>query len=475
MVSPRRVPNLPEDLFQFPDRGSNPASSGPTKQDDTATLFTSLGETIASRRRRLDSILETLTIAAMSLTGATGAAIAMWKDEAVVCRARCGEGAPPLGAHLSADSGISGHCLRTGQVQHCGETQNDSRVDAELCLQLGLRSIAVLPIQGGRGINGILEVFSTEPHTFTEEHLALLQQLAALAERARASQSETAATPAKTTVEVEQSSGLLPASNRVRDLVAALMDSERRPLVLGVAAMLGLLLIGFAIWLGWRSPQEIKAKAGAVPPSASQTAAALSMDNDPVWKVNAGGESLPGKHSAGIPLRFASKVDVIPERKAQSAPPARASSGDDGSSDTVIRHLDSAAPQPADTAAAEPPPISAAAPNPPPLSNALVASNSMPQLASVRISHGVSQGYLIHRVTPVYPAQALMTRLQGKVVLDALIAEDGTVQDLKVAQGDPVLVRAALEAVRQWRYKPYELNRKPVKMSTTITVKFSLP
>jgi protein TonB len=56
-----------------------------------------------------------------------------------------------------------------------------------------------------------------------------------------------------------------------------------------------------------------------------------------------------------------------------------------------------------------------------------------------------------------------------------VIVEDGTVQDLKVLQGDPVLARAALEAVRRWRYKPYELNRKPVKMSTTITVTFSLP
>ncbi|MGB9075162.1 MAG: TonB family protein [Terriglobales bacterium] len=476
MVSPRRVPILPGDLFQLRDGSSSRVSDGPAKQDDTTTVLSSLGETIASRTRRLDSILEAITIAAQSLTGATGAAIAMWKDGAVVCRARCGEGAPPLGAHLSADSGISGHCLRTGLVQHCGETQNDARVDGELCLRLGLRSIAVLPIRGWRGINGILLVFSTLPHAFTEQHLALLQRLAALAERARASQPETAATAADTTVEVEQSSGLLPASDRVRDLAMVFLDSKRRPFVLGVAALLGLLLVGFVIWLGWRSPQGIKVKAEAVPPPPSQAVPAHPMDNDRVWKLNPGGESLFfGKHSAGTPVRFASKVDVIPARKTQPAQPVPASSGDDSSPEIVIRHVSPAAPQPADTAAAEPPPISTAAPSPAPLSDMLVASNSMPRLVAVTVSQGISQGYLIHRVAPVYPAQALMTRLQGKVVLDALIAEDGTVQDLKVVQGDPVLARAALEAVQHWRYKPFELNRKPVKMSTTITVKFSLP
>jgi len=63
----------------------------------------------------------------------------------------------------------------------------------------------------------------------------------------------------------------------------------------------------------------------------------------------------------------------------------------------------------------------------------------------------------------------------GKVILDATIFEDGTVHDLSIVQGHPVLAKSAVEAVRRWRYKPYELNGKPVKAKTTITVDFKMP
>jgi periplasmic protein TonB len=480
------MPPRPGELFELPSVSSEPAPSNPASADsasaDSATVLSNLGDTISAGSQRLDSILEAITNAALSLTGASGAAIAMWKNGSVVCRARSGDGAPPLGAHLSADSGISGHCLRSGLIQHCGEAQNDARVDAELCLRLGLRSITVLPIQGWRGVNGILEVFSTEPRAFTEQHIVLLQQLAALAERARASQPQTSATPANPKVEVEQSPGLLPASDRVRDLAVVFLGSKQRPFILGGAALLGFLLLGFVIWLGWHSP-EVKAKAETVAPVSSKAVPVHPadglpvhpMDNDPVWKANPLGESLfPAKHSAGIPVQLASKVDVIPAPKPQPAQPDRASSGGGSSPEIVVPLESSTIQQSADTPS-EPPPIPTAGPNLAPLNGVLTASNSMPQLLSVPVSEGVSGGYLIHREPPLYPAQALTMRLQGNVVLDALIAEDGTVQDLKVVKGHPLLARAAIEAVRHWRYKPFELNRKPVRMSTAITVKFTLP
>ncbi|MGA8067467.1 MAG: GAF domain-containing protein, partial [Terriglobales bacterium] len=100
---------------------------------------------IATGDHRLDTILGTITDAARQLTGASGAALAMWKDGAMVCRARSGETAPALGARLSAETGISGECLRTGKLQHCLDTENDPLVDVEVCRSLGLRSIAVLP------------------------------------------------------------------------------------------------------------------------------------------------------------------------------------------------------------------------------------------------------------------------------------------------------------------------------------------
>ena len=110
---------------------------------DESTALTCLRDLVASGDHRLDTVLETLADSACRLTGATGAAIAMWKDGAMVCRARSGETSPPLGAQLSADKGISGECLRTGKTQHCVDTEKNRLVDVEVCRTLGLRSIAV--------------------------------------------------------------------------------------------------------------------------------------------------------------------------------------------------------------------------------------------------------------------------------------------------------------------------------------------
>ena len=102
------------------------------------------------------------------------------------------------------------------------------------------------------------------------------------------------------------------------------------------------------------------------------------------------------------------------------------------------------------------------------------ASSSVPKpsLATVRISQGVSQGLLIKRVQPKYPPAALAVRSQGAVQIEATINKEGNVTNLRVLSGDPVLAHAALEAVRQWRYKPYYLDGEPVEIQTQITVNF---
>jgi protein TonB len=92
----------------------------------------------------------------------------------------------------------------------------------------------------------------------------------------------------------------------------------------------------------------------------------------------------------------------------------------------------------------------------------------------VRISQGVTKGLLIHRVEPPYPVLAKAARVQGEVVLSAIISVNGEIENLQLASGHPMLVPAALEAVRQWRYKPYLLNGQPVEVETTITVIFAL-
>ena len=102
---------------------------------------------------------------------------------------------------------------------------------------------------------------------------------------------------------------------------------------------------------------------------------------------------------------------------------------------------------------------------------------NIPKVAApqrVRVSTGVATGLLIKKVTPNYPQLAKQARIQGTVVLQAEISKDGTIQNLQLISGHPMLAPAAIEAVRQWRYKPYLLNGEPVAVETTVQVNFSL-
>jgi TonB family protein len=92
----------------------------------------------------------------------------------------------------------------------------------------------------------------------------------------------------------------------------------------------------------------------------------------------------------------------------------------------------------------------------------------------VRISQGVSQAMIESKVSPTYPPEARAARVQGSVILKAIIGKDGTVQNLSLISGDPLLASAAMDAVRQWKYRPYLLNGNPVKVDTQITVNFTL-
>jgi protein TonB len=97
-----------------------------------------------------------------------------------------------------------------------------------------------------------------------------------------------------------------------------------------------------------------------------------------------------------------------------------------------------------------------------------------PVTQRVRLSQGVSKGLLTLRVEPVYPPLARQAHIQGVVVLTALIDKEGSIQNLEVVSGHPMLTPAAIEAVRQWRYKPFLLNGQPVGVETTVTVTFQL-
>jgi protein TonB len=108
----------------------------------------------------------------------------------------------------------------------------------------------------------------------------------------------------------------------------------------------------------------------------------------------------------------------------------------------------------------------------------IVSSNVMvpkPAPHSLQVSEGVTQGLLIKKVPPVYSPAAMQLRKQGDVQLLATVSKTGSITQIKVMSGDAVLAKSALDAVRQWKYRPFLLNAEPVEIQTQITIKFKLP
>ena len=101
------------------------------------------------------------------------------------------------------------------------------------------------------------------------------------------------------------------------------------------------------------------------------------------------------------------------------------------------------------------------------------AVSPTPTRQAPRVSR-MMEGNLIQRVQPLYPPLARQARIQGQVILRAVIRRDGMIENLQVLSGHPMLVQAAIDAVKQWRYRPYSLNGEPVEVETQVTVNFVL-
>lgn len=164
---------------EFPDSISSTPS--PRQTGFQATVDSSLDADIVpddvigeiAEQFRLREILEETCAA----TGATGAAIALARGEKLLCRATAGSDAPDLGVSIDPNSGLSGSCIQTRRLQHCTDTEIDPLVDPEACRQLGVRSIAVLPLMRGDELLGIFEILSSQPNAFGREELDQMQTL----------------------------------------------------------------------------------------------------------------------------------------------------------------------------------------------------------------------------------------------------------------------------------------------------------
>jgi len=111
----------------------------------------------------------------------------------------------------------------------------------------------------------------------------------------------------------------------------------------------------------------------------------------------------------------------------------------------------------------------------PPPDIGAAAGAPTPVLQTLNVSQGVSQGLLTKKVQPIYPRNALTMHVEGSVELQATISKTGDITKVKVLSGDGLLAKAASDAVKQWKYKPYLLNGEPVEIQTEVTINFKLP
>lgn len=132
----------------------------------------------ASDEANLDMALNVALGAAVQGTGADAAAIGLIRGKHMVCRARVGDIAPNLGAVLNVDTGITGACVRSGEILHCEDAETDRRVDSTVCRAMGIQSILVVPIVVGGSVIGILVTLASTAHAFDAGHIRWLTVVA---------------------------------------------------------------------------------------------------------------------------------------------------------------------------------------------------------------------------------------------------------------------------------------------------------
>ena len=145
------------------------------------------GRSLAEMAQRdLDAALQLLADRAQYITGASGAAIALRRDgkNDMLCRASAGLNAPELGALLSTEFGLSGESVRTRQALRCDDAERDARVNREVCRQLGIASVVVMPVVNDDGVLGVFELFSGQANAFGARDVSAIQRLSEMVETA---------------------------------------------------------------------------------------------------------------------------------------------------------------------------------------------------------------------------------------------------------------------------------------------------
>jgi periplasmic protein TonB len=287
---------------------------------------------------------------------------------------------------------------------------------------------------------------------------------------------------------------------------AALGESSAEPgsggskkTVLIAAAVL--VAVGALGYVGWTKIHP--ANEASAPQTLNAPARTAPVQSQPPASVPSSPNAAPSTTAATTPSHPVSSLPVeqgpdIMLSTNETHPPTAKKSTSIIAPDTVVRNpvADTPAPAPMVVKSQSSDPAPAAPPAQetiqPPAPGSLDASNANDQALSgimnstgaalpkqpaptLKVSQGVSQGLLVKSVQPVYPATAKQMHVQGSVELLANIGKDGSITSVKVLSGPSVLARAAIDAVKQWQYKPYYLDDQPVEIQTQITVNFKLP
>jgi TonB family protein len=437
----------------------------------------------------LDIVLNEIVEQACLATGATGAAIALARGEEMVCRASSGGNAPELGTRLDVNSGLSGVCMRTRQIQCCDDALSHPSADAAASRQLGVRSMVVLPLLRNHDLIGVFEVFSPRPCAFGDRDLRTLEVLSQRVLKNTEARESTLVsialvppdfvpnTPVENSVEEiepekamsQTTAGDVPVYDSLglrRERLAAdgiavrpRFDWLTTTMAAIVCSVAILMVVVFAMRVGWLKEPARHPSRAPTPPSSSSSAvlpvhpaaqASRSSDAGAVARVRASPASAEEEKSA--PPR--------PESQMENARVPEGSLRVYESGKEVFR-MPAAGVDSSDASSTENGAPSYSAP-------------TMPA-EIVELTPDDASGSLLRRVEPQYPEQALARRVQGPVLLDVRISREGRVQDVKLVSGDQLLANAAVAAVRQWRFKPHIVNGRAVEMETKITLNFTLP
>ncbi|HWC16612.1 MAG TPA: TonB family protein, partial [Terriglobales bacterium] len=457
-------------------------------------------------RAALNFIVERMLL----LTRASGAAIALRQGDEVLCRATVGN-APDVGTRLNLDASVTGECYRTGTIVSITDSENDPRVDAELCRQLEFRALLIVPITVSEEVLGIAEVFSPIPGNFEGGDILLLGSIAEVIAEIHESQDQRWMIPAvrlayhipvlerASRVQIEESMDNIEDPVREtsvgRETVAecksepnrqetgvqhvdareipenptsvsdtrntAPSDTNWKPRTYALmVALFGLLTIALGDFLDWHLPpyrHAAHAATDAMPVLTNQPAdvaqpTSENVESGALANAAATAEDAPALQPPAINPALLKKAAA---KNGTVHPNLQRISAEDVQVEQQIPSASVFSATESLGTAGEPP---LAAPE----------SSKLEHISPTQLT----PAKLIHRVEPIFPDFAKDAGLGGTILLSATIGTDGRLKDVKLVNGNRALATEAFRALREWRYRPYLLKGKPIEAETRIVMNF---